>query len=127
MREPKFRAWIISAQQMVDVTGLCYTENGLQIECLRTGTVPLYDNKAQEWWWSGTEAILREFTGLHDKNGNEYCEGDVVKGELWTAVEVVKYEGGGFNPFAIPGWEAVPKPEDLRIIGNIYENPELLE
>lgn len=62
-----------------------------------------------------------QFTGLHDKNGKEIYEGDIL-----SDGETVFFDGGGFTPFAIPGWEITTKADCIEVIGNIHENPELL-
>ena len=80
-----------------------------------------------------------QYTGLKDKNGKEIYEGDVVLYQLdapWNEDEIlelrasVKYEGAGFvtdgitqNSYDAP----LDQVGDLEVIGNIYENPELLE
>lgn len=87
----------------------------------------------------GGERILMQYTGLKDKNGVEIFEGDIVYWEStimnknqWQGV--VKFIGAGFcvqtsgNSRNTPDWlYAATKDETLEIIGNIYENPELLE
>lgn len=81
---------------------------------------------------------VMQFTGLKDKNGKEIYEGDVLRVESHGGVEIVevKYEEryAGFNFFQ--GDEVCPLTDytdmmgfdlNANIIGNIYENPKLME
>lgn len=70
---------------------------------------------------------LMQFTGLKDKNGKEIYEGDILEyverdwnklKDLTVRCDVV-FEDGAFKPSI--------DPENSEVIGNIYENPELLK
>ncbi|MET3634459.1 YopX family protein [Streptococcus porcorum] len=105
-----------------------------------TITVPVYDNETGEYL-AGYElglnqAILMQSTGLFDVNGKEIFEGDVVKlvDEYGSGISMVILQEGAlgmiieevFVPFvAMSILSCVDYT--LEVIGNIYENPELLE
>jgi len=82
---------------------------------------------------------VMQFTGLKDKNGKEIYEGDICRYRWYIndndiaeeIIDKVEFTDGSFMFHVSPLWEwrKTQKPWDilLEIIGNIYENPELLE
>lgn len=70
----------------------------------------------------------QQFTGLHDKNGREIYEGDIVKGGNYEGKIIdVEYEDCGFSPFAGAYFgDEIFDTELCEVIGNIYESKNLL-
>lgn len=122
---PKFRAWIKKEK--------CFAD---QVKSIR---LPLYEI---DLCWSGAwesdcfdldDVILMQSTGLFDKNDKEIFESDIVKmtKDVYsepTYYEVVRHRGGAYRLESKQhGCELWLRHTDCEIIGNIYENPELLE
>ncbi|WP_152036267.1 YopX family protein [Streptococcus pneumoniae] len=132
---PKFRVWVKIGKRMVFsddilaidyenkeiVTQQVYFESGLAVE----RDIYCYDFDDIE---------LMQSTGLKDKNGKEVFVGDIIKCTKGCPHEVYlekEYGGtfiGGMPAVYLKGLgEGYAWTEDEEIIGNIYENPELLE
>ena len=79
------------------------------------------------------EVVLMQSTSLKDKNGVDIFEGDVLKSNVQPCkmvnpikdgYGVVRFENGMFKLGSISLVTFISK---MEVIGNIYENPELLE
>lgn len=81
------------------------------------------------------DVVLMQSTGLFDKNGKEVFEGDVVEyidGEFSFIGKVIKsplgtYVTGSDNHSFEDFTDETTMVSDVSVVGNIYENPELLE
>lgn len=79
--------------------------------------------------------VIEQYTGLKDKNGKEIYEGDVVldyyDGEDAFIVEwdkdIASFRLTGTDHIASVSFDNFDPDIDLEVIGNIHENPELLE
>ena len=84
--------------------------------------------------WAQEPNVFMQYTGLKDKNSKEVYEGDLVACSSGCPHEVIWEEAsmfgdmGGWNLSGLkPGAKYDWIVDSTEVIGNIYENPELLE
>ena len=93
--------------------------------------------KTMDWVYVKPETV-GQFSGLYDCNGNKIYEGDIVKWEKDGLMYVVRFRHGMFyasakecNEGILGGFplHALTEHEDRKceIVGNIFDNPELLK
>lgn len=137
MREIKFRAWI----------GGDWIKGGPQM--IPWSSEFFSDESPVTGWGSdfpsleNTDVILMQYTGLKDKNGREIYESDLIvtswgrpeaDRENLIYEEVVFISGGWFVEIGPPDNRPPRRQvlyafdsDDLEVIGNIYENPEIFK
>ena len=119
---PKFRAWD-SWRKRMSVVDRIYID---------TEGVRLYDDFG-EYWRDFRDVKLMQSTAFKNKNGKEIFEGDIVKmsNDVYsepTYYEVVRHRGGAYRLESKQhGCELWLRHTDCEVVGNVYENPELLE
>ncbi|EOI54814.1 YopX family protein [Enterococcus gilvus] len=126
---PKFRAWVKPGVLSNHPDGVVADAKPdfLGMECL----VKRDDLKGKKCFteiFDFEDIELMQSTGLKDKNGVEIFEGDVGWDDHLEVNGKVIYDEGKF----IYEWENICDDlcevnADIDVIGNIYENPELLE
>ena len=131
MREFKFRAWETISKEMF-----------YQVRC-----GGIFDGEASvPTTWNGSDWVhlmggeytkVMQYTGEHDDNDIDIYEGDIVLCKDYNEDEytsLVSYDGGAFTVDVINydydrtaiGWGIESGIESINVIGNKYENPELL-
>lgn len=126
MREIKFRAWCPNVKKMIYLNFI--------------GTKPIWLVSDE---YNEITSELMQFTGLSDKNGKEIYEGDIIRFMMSLngapEIVVVQYDEriASFWPNAQYQWKNSRNHKRIdwiqwdtsfdEVIGNIWENPELLE
>lgn len=120
MREIKFRCWYDNRMHKVVEIDFAYEK----INLFGADIINFKDGK------------LMQYTGLKDKNGKEIYEGDILRfSEVDTAIVEWNEKYSYFMVKPIQDYyfdsdvlgHALEYNNNVEIIGNIYDNPELLE
>ncbi len=134
MREIKFRAWDKLFKKMRynverDGDGANRYSGAVRIsvdsfhDLLTQKLVLNFENRVT----TELRFIPMQYTGLKDKNGKEIYEEDIIERGDYDprVIQTISYGYGGFCIYENGGY--MPPQWDMKIIGNIYENPELSE
>lgn len=112
MRKVKFRAWEARVKKYIDWDNFINNPFG-------TWGMKAFNNDRYHF---------QQYTGLKDKNGKEIFEGDVLE-DKWGYRFSVFFEDGCYKTDS-EDFEKVNERQinyhNLKVIGNVYENPELL-
>ena len=134
MREYKFRAWDKERKRFVKFDPHCFTmghgEHTTPVYSVGENNTVIKINN--EWFYKNDyKVVWLQFTGLLDKNGKEIYDGDILHyhGDSRLKDSVVYWDEN------LLSWEVGTEGVGLfkqdgkywEVIGNIYENPELLQ
>lgn len=123
---PKLRAWDKELKMMCDVLKIDFGNRTLFYRHWLYGVSREIDL---------SEVIVMQSTGaryIYDENGKEIFEGDIVKTRASEYGRFIGYVDNAISRFKVRGVKqykglSVDLDGTCEIIGNIYENPELLE
>ena len=122
---PKFRAW--------DSGSLCRMYQPDEV-MVGDGNIWIIDeDDVAGSWIVNNDLNLMQSTGLLDKDGQEIFEGDIIKmaKDVYsdpTYYEVTRHRGGAYRLESNQhGCELWLRHTDCEVVGNVYENLELLE
>lgn len=124
MRPIKFRAYLKNENKIIDVKSIDWDENGNLISIN-------YPEGKDYFGYKEDDIVLMQYTGYKDVFGNEIYEDDVVK--YRNNLYQVKWIFFSFyihqtNGRSLKELEKIAIDEKgMELIGNIYENPELLD
>lgn len=132
MREIEFRAFVKRKKEMFPVTDLRfnrYEKDAVGVSGCGDPYCTMCDD-----WYNFDDVVLMQYTGLKDKNGKKIFEGDIVNCKFFD--RMVGDIAGVINfidcVWAVSDFKnkrlyQLIDVDNIEIIGNIHENPELLD
>jgi uncharacterized phage protein (TIGR01671 family) len=145
IRIPKYRAYNKILKEMREVSTF-YNVGTEDLEIGVRGTAFSDPLQPIEMYWSLEESVLMQWTGLNDSNGQDIYEGDIITYKAMSVLSIipgmeppilkhiVMFNDGmfGIRFGDLKNIEPISRflqyhTNTLKVIGNIYENPELVE
>jgi len=115
MRELKFRFWDTTDKRFIDDPFIS-----------KSGLVGYFTGTTIDWI---DDIIVQQYTGVKDKNGKDIYEGDILNNpdDVPEEIYIVKWniETGAFQYYV--DYNMGENIDSLQVIGNIFENPDLLK
>jgi hypothetical protein len=131
---PKFRVWVKTEKRIIetdDILDIDYENK--EIVTQQVYFVNGLPDDRDIYCYDFDEIELMQSTDMVDRNGNIIFEGDIVKmaKDVYsepTYYEVVRHRGGAYRLESKQhGCELWLRHTDCEVVGNVYENKELLD